>query len=69
MITEDTEKIYLVGDVRYTDSASVMYVGGNGRAQVDFMMALQELMEEYGVIKIDVSTDAFRYLKIKNEEP
>ena len=60
------EKIYLVGDVRYTEEAKLIYEVESKKAPVEFLLSLQTLMEEFGVIKLDVSTDAFRYIAIKS---
>ena len=60
------EKIYLVGDVRYTEEAKLIYEIESKKAPVEFLLSLQTLMEEFGVIKLDVSTDAFRYIAIKS---
>lgn len=57
--------IYLVGDVKYTDKASPIYENGQIKAPVDFLTRLQSLMEEFGVVKIDLSTDAFKYINCK----
>ena len=57
--------IYLVGDVKYTDNASSIYENGQIKAPVDFLTRLQSLMEEFGVVKIDLSTDAFKYTNYK----
>ena len=58
------EKIYLVGDVRYTEEAKLIYEVESKKAPVEFLLSLQTLMEEFGVIKLDVSTDAFRYMAV-----
>jgi hypothetical protein len=58
------EKIYLVGDVRYTEDAKLIYEVESKKAPVDFLLSLQSLMEEFGVVKLDVSTDAFRYIAV-----
>ena len=58
------EKIYLVGDVRYTEEAKLIYEVESKKAPVEFLLSLQTLMEEFGVIKLDVSTDAFRYMTV-----
>lgn len=52
--------IYLVGDVRYTDKASPIFENGLA-SPIDFLLSLQSLMEEFGVVKLDVSIDAFKY--------
>ena len=62
---DDSEKVYLVGDVRYTQDATGMYETCKA-APIDFLLSLQSLMEEYGVVKVDLSTDAFRYVKCKS---
>lgn len=58
--------IYLVGDVRYTDKAEDMLKLNKGKETVDFLLKLQELMEEFGVVKLDLSTDAFKYFNYKH---
>ena len=60
------EKIYLVGDVRYTEKAKPIYESETIKAPVEFLLSLQSLMAEYGVIKLDISTDAFKYNVICN---
>ena len=59
-MSKDTN-IYLVGDVKYTDKASPIYENSQIKAPIDFLTKLQTLMEEFGVVKIDLSTDAFKY--------
>ncbi len=58
------EKIYIVGDVRYTQEAKLIYEVESQKAPIEFLLSLQTLMEEYGVVKLDVSTDAFRYITV-----
>ena len=36
------------------------------QAPIDFLLSLQALMEEFGVIKLDISIDAFKYINCKN---
>ena len=60
------EKIYLVGDVRYTEDAKLIYEVESKQAPIDFLLSLQALMEEFGVIKLDISIDAFKYINCKN---
>jgi hypothetical protein len=60
------EKIYLVGDVRYTEDAKLIYEVESKQAPIDFLLSLQVLMEEFGVIKLDISIDAFKYINCKN---
>jgi hypothetical protein len=60
------KKIYLVGDVRYTEDAKSIYEVESKQAPIDFLLSLQTLMEEFGVIKLDISTDAFKYINCKN---
>jgi hypothetical protein len=54
----------LVGDIKYTENATPIYDNGQIKASIEFLTNLQNLMEEYGVVKIDISTDAFKYLNI-----
>lgn len=61
----EEDNIYLVGDVKYTDKAKGLYADGHARASVDFILSLQTLMEEFGVVKIDLSTDAYKYLSCR----
>lgn len=61
----EKNNIYLVGDVRYTDKAGSIYETSRVKAPVDFLIRLQNLMEEFGVVKIDLSTDAFKYSNCK----
>lgn len=58
------EKIYLVGDIKYTEKAKLIYEVESIKAPVEFLLSLQTLMEEFGVVKLDVSTDAFRYMAV-----
>jgi hypothetical protein len=60
------EKIYLVGDVRYTEDAKLIYEVESKQAPIDFLLSLQAHMEEFGVIKLDISIDAFKYINCKN---
>ena len=55
------EDIYLVGDVKFTDKASNMFYNDTHQSGINFLLALQGLMEEFGVVKIDISTDALKY--------
>lgn len=57
--------IYLVGEVKYTDKAKYLFERGQTKAPVEFLLSLQTLMEEFGVVKIDLSTDAFKYVNCK----
>lgn len=62
-LMDSEDKIYLVGDVKYTDNARLIYESGSLKAPVDFLQSLQSLMEEFGVVKIDVAIDAFKFIK------
>jgi len=66
MATQNNENIWLVGDVRYTPRASSIFDGAQVKAPVEFLLSLQNLMEEYGVVKLDISTDAFKYASYKS---
>ena len=52
-------EIKLVGDVRYSKSAKMIYESGSTKSAANFLEELQKLMEEYGVVKIDVCFDHF----------
>ncbi|MDT4872919.1 hypothetical protein FQZ97_1081310 [compost metagenome] len=65
-MTEQENIIYLVGDVKYTDKAKVLYDHAQNKAAVNFLLKLQSLMEEFGVVKVDLSTDAFKYSNCKS---
>lgn len=58
------QDIYLVGHVKFTDKASDMFYDDTYQASVDFLIKLQDLMEEFGVVKLDISTDDFKYYTI-----
>lgn len=62
----DQEKIYLVGDIRYTEKAETIFNPEETKPAIDFLLALQTLMEEFGVVKIDISTDAYKYVNCKS---
>jgi len=62
----DKNNIYLVGDVKYTEEAMSLYDNTQNKAAVEFILKLQSLMEEFGVVKIDLSTDAFKYSNCKH---
>ena len=63
-----TNKSYLIGDVRYTDKARVAFELEHSKTPMHFLMDLQKLMEEYGVVRIDISTDAFAYHQLVNNQ-
>jgi hypothetical protein len=46
-------------DIRYTKKAQSIFENGNTNSSINFLQELQKLMEEFGVIKIDVCLDAF----------
>lgn len=48
------EDVYLVGDVRFSKGVSVEIMELTGR---EFLKRLQNLMEEFGVVKIDLGVD------------
>ena len=56
--------ILLVGDVRYTERAKSLYSSELSSAPREFLLQLLSLMEEHGIVKIDVSWDG---LKIKHQ--
>jgi hypothetical protein len=60
----DKNQIYIVGDIRYTESAELLY-SEDKKSATDFLLALQNIMEKYGVVKLDVATDAFKYSSCK----
>lgn len=56
----ESNKIYLCGDVNYTNIAKELYT--NDRLEMnDFLLSLQELMSDYGVVKIDISIDPYLF--------
>ncbi|MFH1005736.1 MAG: hypothetical protein V1781_09655 [Bacteroidota bacterium] len=58
--------IYLVGDVRFTKNASLVFETGQIKAPIDFLLSLQVLMEEYEIVKLDVcQPDAIEYFNCK----
>lgn len=52
------EDVYLVGDVRFSKGVSVEIMELTGR---EFLKRLQNLMEEFGVVKIDLGVDPLSY--------
>lgn len=56
-LDKNKNEIYLVGDIRYTSKAKS--IDSNKKASEEFLKNLQELMEEYGVVKIDIALDPF----------
>jgi hypothetical protein len=62
-----SNKMFLVGDVRFTDEAEAIFINDESDTAMDFLLKLQDIMEEFGVVKIDVSMDAFKFLSIKNK--
>lgn len=58
--------LYLVGDVRFTEEVDSLFEN-NVDVPTEFLLKLQKVMEDYGVVKIDVSIDAIKYSTIKNE--
>lgn len=58
-IPEKVEEIKIVGDIRYSKKAAIIHESDNNTSSVNFLQELQKLMEEYGVVKIDVAFDAF----------
>lgn len=63
-----TDNLYLVGEIKYTGKAAVLYESGSLKAPAEFLLSLQSLMEEYGVVRIDISTDAFKYHSINESK-
>ena len=53
------DDIYIVGDVRYSSIASTLYEDNDKQAK-KFLHKLQKVMEEFGVIKLDVCMDALK---------
>ena len=58
--------IYLVGNVNYTEKARCVYENG-GTSSLNFLIELQNLMEEFGVVRIDICTDAFKYMTLRKK--
>lgn len=52
------EDVYLVGDVRFSKGVSVEIMELTGR---EFLKRLQSLMEDFGVVKIDLGVDPLSY--------
>ena len=65
MNKSEKKSLYLVGDVKYTSSASPIYK--DNKDPEKFLLDLQSLMEKYGVVKLDVSTDAFEFTNCKRQ--
>lgn len=55
---------YLVGDIRF--NTDITPIENKNNAQ-EFLIELQELMNLYGVIKIDISIDVYKYLTKTNK--
>ena len=53
------DDIYIVGDIRYSSIASILYEDNDKQAK-KFLQKLQKVMEEFGVIKLDVCMDALK---------
>lgn len=51
--------IYLSGDVRFTENATEIFRESDNHK--DFLYKLQDLMKEFGVVKIDVSIDPYLF--------
>jgi hypothetical protein len=66
-MSNSSNKMFLVGDVRFTDESESIFISDESDTAIDFLLKLQDIMEEFGVVKIDVSIDAFKFLSIKNK--
>jgi len=54
--------IYIVGDIRYTEKVREVFTED---IHVEFCIAVQKLMEEMGVVKLDIAIDVNKYNIIK----
>ena len=57
-------KLIISGDIRYSELAKELYSDSTKNHKI-FLIALQELMKKYGVIKIDVCFDVFTIHKFQ----
>lgn len=67
-INDYSKLIYLTGDVRVADYARQNSQSDTEIEGLTFLFQLQDLMEKFGVIKIDLCIDPFKFNKIKNEK-
>ena len=56
---------YLVGDIRFNTDITPIETKDNAE---EFLIELQELMNLYGVTKIDISIDIYKYLNKTNNK-
>ena len=56
--------IFLIGDIKFTESAQSLYTSKLSTAPNEFIIQLQSLMEKFEIVKIDVAWDG---LKLKRE--
>ena len=61
---KENTSIFLTGDIKFTESAASLYTSELSTAPKEFIIELQSLMEEFGIVKIDVAWDG---LKLKRE--
>ena len=59
------EKIIIVGDVRYSEKAQSAFIK-YPKTSEDFLIQVQNLMIDFGVVKLDVTIDAFEFSTRKN---
>ena len=52
------KETYLVGDIRYNNDITPI---DNITYANDFLIELQKLMDLYGVVKIDISVDIYKF--------
>jgi len=57
-----SEEIYIVGDIRYSEVAAILYESKDLQEPQQFLLALQKLMKKYSVVKIDVAIDAHKLI-------
>ena len=61
---KENTSIFLIGDIKFTESAASLYTSELSTAPKEFIIQLQSLMEEFEIVKIDVAWDG---LKLKRE--
>jgi hypothetical protein len=61
----------LIGDCRWSETKNPMSMAGEEkitRVGEEFLFELSELMERYGVVKVDVCVDAYAYAEQFNKQ-
>jgi len=54
------DKIFIVGDVRFSEMSKDSFIN-HPKSSQDFLIKIQSLMIDFGVVKLDVSIDPFNY--------